>query len=38
VHDGIAIPQFRGFPVALFEKFCPDTQYFSIADGASKEF
>ncbi len=38
VHDGILTPSFRGFPVALFGKFCPDTQYFSIADGASKEF
>jgi L-ascorbate metabolism protein UlaG (beta-lactamase superfamily) len=38
VHDGIITLGFRGFPIALFEKFAPDTQYFSIADGASKEF
>ena len=38
VHDGLLVPSFRGFVVALFEKFAPDTQYVSIADGASKEF
>ena len=38
VHDGILVPSFRGFVVALFEKFAPETQYVSIADGASKEF
>ncbi len=38
VHDGILMPGFRGFVVALFEKFAPDTQYISLADGASKEF
>jgi len=38
VHDGITQPFFRGFPKALFEKFCPETQYFTIPDGTSKEF
>ena len=38
VHDGILVPIFRGFVVALLEKFAPDTQYVSIADGSTKEF
>ncbi len=38
VHDGILVPEFRGFPVAVMEKFAPDTQYVSIANGATKEF
>ena len=38
VHDGIMQPFFRGFPTALFEKFCPDTQYVTIPDGTSREF
>ncbi|MES2007119.1 MAG: MBL fold metallo-hydrolase [Patescibacteria group bacterium] len=38
VHDGMLVPGFRGFVVALFEKFAPDTQYVSLADGTSKEF
>lgn len=38
VHDGILVPGFRGFAIALFEKFAPDTAYYSIADGSMKEF
>lgn len=38
VHDGMLVPSFRGFVVALFEQFAPETQYTSLAEGSSKEF
>lgn len=38
VHDGILTPSFRGFVVAVFEQFAPETKYISLADGASKDF
>lgn len=38
VHDGITIPGFRGFPVALFEKVAPEVKYITLAEGASQEF
>lgn len=38
VHDGILVPEFRKFPVALIEKSCPDTEYVSLANGESREF
>ena len=38
VHDGMIVPDFRGFTVMLLKNFVPDTEYTALVDGESKEF
>jgi L-ascorbate metabolism protein UlaG (beta-lactamase superfamily) len=38
VHDGMITPAFRPFIGALMGKFVPNTQYFTLADGETREF
>lgn len=38
VHDGMIIPSFRPFIGFLMQKFVPNTEYMTFADGETKEF
>jgi len=38
VHDGMIQPFFRSFVGGLLERFVPETKYFALQDGETKEF
>ncbi len=38
VHDGMITPAFRPFIGMLMQRFVPETNYFTFADGETKEF
>lgn len=38
VHDGMIVPEFRGFVGNALKMFVPETEYIAIADGETKEF
>lgn len=38
VHDGMVQPLFRGFVGNLLEKFVPETFYYTVPDGETREF
>jgi L-ascorbate metabolism protein UlaG (beta-lactamase superfamily) len=38
VHDGMIVPEFRGFVGNALKMFVPETEYIAIPDGESREF
>ena len=38
IHDGMIMPNFRGFIGMAIKMFVPGTEYVALADGESKEF